>query len=188
MSFDPLRSPIDYVVLAGRRSPGLAELQGFSSPRRWDERRGYALSGGTLVFRGIGLSRGKLLLRLLSEQDFEDWRAWSEIVQRPPLGERARSLEIQHPILEDLGIRAVVVEDVKQPAQTADGEWTVEIALIEWRRPQLALSRPDSSEDRPPEPADPAERALQTLTGALSRVAAGGELPTREITDALAGL
>lgn len=188
MTFNPISAPIDYVVLAGRRSPGLAELQGFSSPRRWDERRGYALSGGTLIFRGVGLARGKLLLRLLSEQDFEDWRAWSELVQRPPLGERARALDISHPILEDLGIRSVVVEDVKQPTQSADGEWLVEIALIEYRRPLLALSRPDGSEDRPPEPADEAERAIQTLTGALNRVAQGGGLPTREITDALAGL
>jgi hypothetical protein len=186
VTFNPISAPIDYVVLAGRRSPGLAELQGFGTPRRWDERRGYGNSGGTLIYRGVALARGKLLLRLISDQDFEDWAAWSELVQRAPLGERARALDISHPILEDLGIRSVVVEDVKQPTQTADGEWTIEIPLIEYRPPQRALSRPDGSEDRPPEPADNAERGLQTLTGVLNRVAAGGELPVRELLDGLA--
>jgi hypothetical protein len=186
MPFNPIDAPIDYVLLAGRRSPGLAELTGWSSPRNFDERRGYGLTGATVVFRGIGLASGKLIIRLLSAEDWSDWEGFRTLVQRPLLGERARPFEIQHPILEDLGVIAVVVTDVKQPTQTGNGEWTIEIDLKEYRRPTPAISRPEGPEDRPPEPASREERGLQTLTGVLDRVQRGGELSERELTDGLA--
>ena len=70
MTFNPITDPVDYFELAGRRSPGIAVLKNADSPRRWDERRGYALSGGFLRFRGIGLARPIFTLRLLTEEDF----------------------------------------------------------------------------------------------------------------------
>jgi hypothetical protein len=188
MAFNPISQPVDRVTLGGRQSPGLASIEGFSSPRRWDERRGYGLSGSTVVFRGIGLATGKLILRLYTEQDFADWSSFSELVQRPPSGERSRALDISHPILEDLGIRSVVVEDVKQPTQTGDGEWTIEIALKEFRRPVVALSRPDGSVDRPPEPEDQNDIAIRDLAGISQRAQRGEAVNFQEVTDALANL
>ena len=149
MTFNPVTEPIDYVLLANRRSPGLATLSNVTSPRRWDERKGYALSGARVVFRGIGLARPILTLRLFTSEDFEAWHEWSPLVQRPPVGERSRAQDIWHPILEDLGITKVVVEDVGQPRQTADGEWSIEIKFIEFRRPVPTLETIGSSEERP---------------------------------------
>ncbi len=141
----PLDTPVDYVLLAGQKSPGIAEILGASSPRKWDERGGYALSGATLVYKGNGLAKFTLQLRLYSVEDWAAWDAWRPLVQRPPVGARARALEIVHPFLEALEIRSVVVEDVLQPIQTGDGEWTIEVKFIEWRRPLVALSRPDGA-------------------------------------------
>lgn len=168
MTWDPITDPVDYVMLAGRRTPGLAELTGFASPRRWDERRGYALSGSTVVFRGIGLARGKLVIRLYSEQDWADWHAFAPVVQRPPPMERPRALEIVHPITEGLGVRAVVVEDVTQPTQTGHGEWTIEITLLEFRRPTIALAVPDAAQEQP---VDPVDRYIEQLTGQVQELA-----------------
>lgn len=152
MIWNPIDEPVDYVLIAGVRSPGIAELQGFSSPRRWDKRGGYALSGSTLVYRGVDLAEGKLLLRLSTVEHWAGWSEFSRLVQRAPLGERARSMDISHPFLEELGIRSVVVKDVLQPVETADGEWTVEIQLLEFRRPEFALATPEGSQDRPTDP------------------------------------
>lgn len=154
MTFQPIDDPVDYVELAGQRSPGICEVLGGSSPRRWDERRGYGFSGSTLIFRGVGLCRPTLKLRLYTAQDWADWHEWSRLVQRPPLGERARALDIVHPILEDLGVRSVVVEDVLQPQQTADGEWTIEVRLIEYRRREAALERIDGATAAVTDPID----------------------------------
>lgn len=158
MSWNPIESPQDFVILAGQRSPGIAELQSASSPRRWDIRRGYGLSGATVVFRGIMLAEFKLLLRLYSAEDWESWDTFRELVQRPPSGERPRALDISHPILDAFGIASVVVTDVIQPTQTEDGVYTIEIRLLEYRRPEIALSRPDGSDDV--EPRDEVERRI----------------------------
>lgn len=207
MTFDPLRSPIDYALVAGQRTPGICEIIAADSPRRWDERRGYGLSGATVVYRGAGLSRPTMLLRLITDQHWEDWRAFAPLVLREPspdaaevrsrerrieaarterdglaravavnprLGNdprvtdrlsranrraseptplqalrRPRALDVWHPILEDLGIRSVVVENVLQPRQTADGEWTIEVKLIEHRVPVYTLARPEGSQAQP---------------------------------------
>jgi hypothetical protein len=188
VTFNPITAPVDYVLLAGQRSPGIAEIVGASSPRRWDERRGTYLSGGTWIFRGLGLASFKLLLRLYTEQDWIDWATFRELVQRPPVFERARALEIVHPILEDLGIVAVIVKDVMQPVQTGDGEWTIEIPLAEYRRPQVQVSRQDGTADQPAEPEDPADRTLRALAGLVAQESSGQQVSFRAVNDALAGL
>ena len=168
MSFDPVTSPVDYVLLEGKRSPGLATISGADNKSRWDERRGFALSGARVVYRGMGLSRPTLTLRLYTVDDWAGWHQWRPLVQRPPVGERATASDIWHPILEDLGITAVVVENVLQPKQTAPGEWTIEIKLIEHRAPVFTLENVDASAATP---TDPVERRIAELTAQVGVLA-----------------
>lgn len=146
---NPFSEDVDYALIGGKRTPGTLTLEGVNSPRQWDERRGFGYSGATLIFRRVGLSRFTARIILVTEEDFEDWDLFRPTVAAPPRGERARALDFWHPIAEDNEIHAVVVEDVVAPHQTADGEWTVEIRLIEFARPQLALARPNGTQDRP---------------------------------------
>lgn len=203
MTFRPLTEPCDYILLAGQRSPGVAEVLGADTPSRWDEQRGFGLSGARLRYRGAGLSRPTVLIKLFTEDHFDAWKGWSEIVLREPsptaadaqrrarrieaareerdqtlqnialapaIGQqpevqqrlravsaraneplvprsrRAEALDIWHPILELLGITSVVIENVLQPKQTADGEWTVEIKMIEHRPITYALAAIEGSQ------------------------------------------
>jgi hypothetical protein len=161
MTFNPVTEPIDYFELAGTRSPGLAEIVDADSPRRWDERKGYALSGAWLVFKGAGLSKFKAVIRLYTEQDWADWHAFRAILARAPVGSRDKHLAIWHPILEDLGITDVAVLNVLQPKQTGHGEYTIEILFEEFRRPTAQLSRPEAAQARP---VDPVEQEIERLT------------------------
>jgi hypothetical protein len=171
MTWSPLEQPQDFVVLGGRKTPGIATLEGFSSPRRWDERRGPGLTGATLRFMGVGLAKGTLRLLLTTEEDWDDWEAFAPVVQRPPIGHRATHLQIEHPQLELLGIRAVAVEDVSQPTPIDDtGLWEIEIALLEYRAPQPALSTPAGAANEEPE--DPLDRRIAELTETLERESA----------------
>lgn len=154
MVWDPLSQPVDYIKLGGQKSPGLAEVLGATSPRKWDERGGYGLSGSTVVFRGVGLCKFSVKLKLYTEEDWADWAAWKPLVDKPPLGTRARAQDIWHPLLEQLGVAAAVVEEVSQPEQTNDGEWTVSIKFIEFRRPKVALAKPDGAKATPADPID----------------------------------
>ena len=149
MSFDPINNPIDYILLSNRRSPGLAVVRGASSPRFWDKRRGFALSGARVFFRGVDLAEFFVTLRLLSEEDFEAWHAWRDLLKRPEPGVRQTALDIWHPILEDLEIVSAVVLDFTQPTQVADGEWNLDIKFMEYRRPVRINSEAEFSEEAP---------------------------------------
>lgn len=168
MAWDPLSSPVDYFLLANQKSPGIAELVGASSPRKWDERGGYGLSGSTVVFRGVGLSRFSFKIRLYTEQDWSDWFAWKPLVDRPPLGERPKALGISYPLLEQLGVTAVVVEEVSQAEQTNPGEWTITIKFIEFRKPKVALAKPEGAKATP---ADPVDVVIEQLSNQVKELA-----------------
>lgn len=170
MPFDPTTSPVDYVILAGQRSPGIANLDGASSPRQWDERRAYGQSGASLVYRGLKPAKFTLALLLISAEDWAAWDAWRPVVQRPPTGTRPRALDIEHPITEMLGIRSVVVEDVLQPRQTGNGEWTIEIKLLEFRPPTTTVTRPQASADRAPV-TDPVDAVIERLAAQVQELA-----------------
>jgi len=151
VTFNPDLAPVDYILLANEISPGIATITGANSPRRWDERRGYALSGARVVFRGIGLARPVVTFRLSSFEDWNEWHDWRERVglQRPPVGERARAKDIWHPILVDLEIVSVVVEDVGQPIQVDHGVWDIAVKFIEFRPPVRTLETIGASEETP---------------------------------------
>lgn len=169
MSWNPIDDPCDYITLSGQRSPGIAEVRGANSPRRYDERKGYGLSGATVVFRGIGLTRFTVELRLSTEQHWADWYAWKPMVDRPPAGTRPKALDIWHPFLEDLEVKSCVVEDVSQPSQVEDGVWAIEIKFIQFRRPVLSLSKPEASKAAP---VDPVDQRIEALTKQFQDLAA----------------
>ena len=169
MSWNPLEHPVDKATIGGQLTPGLCELVGADSPRGWDERQGYGLSGATVFFTGIKLSHFSIKLRLYTTQDWEDWHTFKPVVDKPPIGKRPRSLDCAHPLLEDLGIRSIVIENVGAPEQTDDGEWTVELKVIEFRRPKFTMARPEGSTATP---VDPIEQQIQAYADKITELLA----------------
>ncbi len=170
MTFNPIDDPVDHILLANTRSPGLATIDGASTPRQWDQRRGYGLTGSTVIYRGNRLSPFVVQLKLLTTQDWEDWEDFRQIVQRAPAGERSRAMDIWHPILVDLGIVSVVIEDVTQPRKDGDTNvWLIDIKCLEFRLPVFDLAQPEGSDERPD---DPVDRYIEELTGQVQELAA----------------
>lgn len=161
MTWNPLDEPMDKIWLAQQWSPGICDISGANSPREWEERKGYGLSGAIVIFRGVGLAHFSVKLRLYTTQDWNEWAAFKPLVDRPPYGRRPRALDIWHPILVDQGIYAVGIEDLGQPDQTADGEWTIEIKMVEYRFPKYALAKPEGAAATPK---DPFEEQIEALT------------------------
>lgn len=169
MTWNPIDAPVDKAFLGGRVTPGLCDIEGANSPRNWDERDGYGLSGALLVFKGVKLSHFSIKFRLYTPADWDDWHAFAPTVAKPPLGKRARSLDIAHPITDEVRIRSVVVEDVLAPVQTGDGEWTVEVKLIEWRTPIRTLAKPQGSTATE---VDPVEQQIQANSDRIAQLLA----------------
>jgi len=187
MAFNPETNPVDYILLANRRSPGIAVVNAATSLRQWDERRAYGLSGSIVVYRGVKLARPIVTFRLLSSTDWDEWHEWSTMLARPtitvsrqaqtesvaiqrPRIQGARPLDIWHPILEDLGIASVVIEEVTQPKQVDDGEWNIDVKFIEYRRPVIAL---EPAKAPATTPTDPVDVYISDLTSQVQALSAG---------------
>lgn len=164
----PLTEPIDYVTFAGHRTPGIAEITGAGSPRRWDERESYGYSGAFVVYHGQNLSHFAVNVRLITEDDWTAWYTFKPIVDRVPLGKLQRPFDIVHPLLGMLGIHAAVVEDVSQASQVEDGIWQIEIKCIEYRSPRLALAAAKGAQATPDDPEDARIDELQKQNAALA--------------------
>jgi hypothetical protein len=173
VTWDPITSPCDYILLASKRSPGIAEVRGASSPRKWDERDGLGITGAFSVFTGRGLAHFSVVLRLYSAQDWQDWHEWKPIVDRLPTrrggeGKDSGKLAIWHPLLQTLDIKAVGVAEVMQPDQTGDGEWSIEIKFVEFRVPKVTLAKPEGADETTAEAIDPIEENwIKPLTSLL---------------------
>lgn len=160
--WNPIAEPQDWVDFAGIRSPGFADIVGASSPRSWDERDSYATAGAFLVYHGKKLSHFSVKLRLYSAEDWDGWwQLYPILAVLPRRGQVAKAIDITHPVLAAIGIHAVVVEEILQPEQTADGEWTVEIKLIEFRAPVISVAKADGAKATPADPEDAQLAELQ---------------------------
>lgn len=177
MSFDPFVTPIDYFLLASQRSPGVAQIAGAGSPRKWDEHGGYGLSGSTLIFTGTKLSEFEARLMLTTSQDWADWHAWKPLVARPPRMTRPRALDIWHPWLEELEIKRAVVLDVLQPEQDDTGGWTRIVKFKAFRAPVRTLAKPEGSQAKPTDPVDAYIEKLTNQVQTLARGDNAGPLP-----------
>jgi hypothetical protein len=173
MAFDPITSPQDYILLAGKRSPGIAEVLNAASIREWDERGAYAVTGGFSVFKKRKLAHFSVKFTLYTRQDFADWAAWKPIVDQLPKRRGGNTpdsgrLSIEHPILADLGIKDCGVEEVGQPDQVDHGVWAVVIKFIEFRAPAMTLAKPEGAKTTP---VDPYDQYIEGLTGQFQRLA-----------------
>lgn len=178
MSWNPIEEPTDFAVVAGQRTPGLCDVKKAGSPRRWDKRRGYGLSGSTLVYRGTDLGEFSLCLRLYTVDDWNAWHAFKGVVRRPEAGRRATALDIVHPQLAEVDITSAVVLDVLAPVQTSpEGEWTIEIPMQEFRRPVVTVAPVAASSPRTENNADLAlEREIDRVAGEFAAEARAGGL------------
>lgn len=168
MTWNPIQQPVDYVLLQGERSPGIAEIVGANSPRMWDKQQSYGYGGAILRFKGLDLSKFNLNIRLYDAKDWTAWDEWKKIVDKPPSMKRPTALDIWHPFTQTLGINKVVVLDVKQPAQEADGVWLISIELSDFRELKLSLTRPPEGSKAGEKPTDPYDVKIDQLASSLA--------------------
>lgn len=160
MSFNPLKTPVDHIILSGQRSPGIAELSGFSIPKKWQELSGMGFSGGFVLYRGRKVSKGTVRIRLYSDADWIAWDLFVPLLRREPRSRQPKAQSIWHPWLQMLGIKSVVVEDLKQPVEIDNGGYAFDIKMIEFRQPKRRLAKPKGAEEKEKK-LDPVEQEIQ---------------------------
>jgi hypothetical protein len=166
MPFNPVRNPVNVLELDGKKSPGLATIRNAASMREWVERGGYGQSGGFSIFKRRKLAHPVVEFRLYTAEDWDAWHEWAEMIYRLPRTRAGQTpaggyLRAAHPILEDLGIKALGVEKIGQPDQTEDGVWTIVVEFIEFQAPQITLAKPEAT--KPTKPLDPVEEEIRRM-------------------------
>lgn len=161
MTWNPYDSPIDHFLLEGQRSPGIARVAGHGPPRKWEERNGYGLSGSTLVYLGNGLAKWKIEIELWTPEDWEGWHQFKRLLVPSKPGLYAKAQDIWHPFLEEHEIKSAVLLNTSFPKQVSDGVWLVENEWMQYRRPKIALQKPEGSSAD--EPADPVDQYIDSL-------------------------
>lgn len=170
MGWNPIKLPIDFFILQGRPNPGIGRIEKASSPRKWDEIGGYGASGSVLIFHGRRLVPFDGIVELYTEEDWEYWDQWKELVMRPPYGKIPKAKDIWHPWLELLEVRSAVVTDVLQPEDMGNGGHRIVIQFLEHRRPKLQLSAPAAAEQKP-QSTDPVDKYIEQLTSQVQELA-----------------
>ena len=169
---NPLSNPDSYdvAIIAGKPTPGLLQVVGASSPRTWDKRKGMGLSGAWLFYMGDDLAEFSLVIRIWTEEQWAEWERFQPLVMKAPIGTRPKALEIYHPYLVPLGIKAIVVRDVKAPEQVDDGLWEIEILVTQFRAPKPAIGKPDAAKAAEEKP-DLIDRATAAMTAQVQDLA-----------------
>lgn len=163
-TFDPFFTPVDYILLNSKKSPGIAKVTGATDKRKWDVQAGYYTTGAITIYRGREISHFTVTLTLTSAQDWIDWAKWRSLVARPPNGTFIRTaMTIEHPWLRMLDIREVNVEEVGQPEENDEtGAWTIAIKFLEFRLPTPSFAKPEAAKTK--ESDDPETRQIAGLT------------------------
>lgn len=173
MTFNPfVQPPVDYILLAGQKSPGLAAIDQGDAERIRDYavRQPPFTSGARIVFKRIELAEFSVRIRLLTADHFAEWEQWRPVIDTvPDVRREAKALDIWHPLLEDLDIKAVVIKSVSQLVQTNDGEWTCTIKFLESRGlPKISLAPIEGAKATP---ADPVDQLIDRLAGQVEELA-----------------
>jgi hypothetical protein len=173
----------DYFCLGGGQagsvavSPGKCVVSGLNRPQGWDVRKGYALSGATVVPTGSNLSKFSVIVTVWAGAQYSEWKDFSNtyLTRAAVLVSGTvtpKALSIVHPVVNDppYSITEVVVEDVVALRENDDGIYEFEIHFLEYRKPLPAIGKPAAAT---PVAANPVPSASdKALAAANARAAA----------------
>ena len=148
-------NPVDNIDLYRRMrvvsvlSPGHVEITGASRPEKWDVKEPKGSGGATTTYQGESVAKFTAKFSLWKDADrdcFAEWDAFLPILRKATGAKQPTALDVYHPILDQLGIRSVVVEDIGQLVLDGLGGATVEVKFIEYRPPAPKGGTPKGSE------------------------------------------
>lgn len=167
--WNPIDTPINKFVVEGQLSPGIGTIEKANTPRKWDEVGGYGASGSVLIYHGRKLVPFDGIVKLYTVQDWDEWHAFSQIVERPPNGKIPKALMVWHPWLAFAHVFSAVVTDVLQPRELEQGGHEIVIQFLEYRRPKPSFAKPEAAGK--PESTDPVDKYIDQLVGQVQELA-----------------
>lgn len=173
---------VDFINIGNVAPPGKWTLVRADKVYGWEIRKGFALSGATVVPTGDELVEAEFEVELWDANDYPAFKTFrSQYLKKAlvgvPGGVTAQALGIGHPELQELGCTNVVVRKLTPLVNDGFGSWRCTVVFLQYRPPILALPKPSSAipDVLPPTPSanDQLEREAQEAQRVLANEVAG---------------
>lgn len=170
----PYANPLDnaqaplwhFVVIAGRRTPGVCDVSDAERTYKWDVKSGPGTQGETATYQGFGLAKFKIRLRMWTPEQIAEWDELRPLLKYDAGRKSVEAVDVTYPSLTDQDIFAAVVESIGALHVDA-GLATVEIGCIEYRPP------PRVSATKTPSTVGKAQAGAAGSTGGVSAAGQG---------------
>lgn len=166
MSVELWDSPQDYIVLAGKKSPGIAEVSDAKAVYDYHIQEAPYFTGAKMLFKRRDLAKFSVRLHLLTREDLAELTEWRTVIDRVPDSRRlANALDISHPQLSALGITSCVALSVSQLEHDTFGGYYLTIQFMEFKGlPVPSQAKVDAAK---PSDVDPVDAEIITKTATL---------------------
>lgn len=158
MSAFLLSDPVDYILLGGQKSPGLATVRGAKDKRLFKDHGVPYATGERSTYLKQELVDFEVLIRCFTSDDLIAFDMWRKIFDAPEKrtviagpdsknDKATKALDIWHPHLEPLRITAVTVREVSQFEPADDtGIWQCVLKLRQFKGlPQQTSAKVDGA-------------------------------------------
>ncbi len=133
----------NYMLVAGKRTPGVVRLSGNDLKIGWDKQQATATSGGWTKRINEPIKEFDAEFNLCDEvnaegrSDFDDWDPFEATLKAAVAPKKKPyALDVSHPDLARVGITAVTVETVGGMVLDGKGGATCRVHFIEYRPPK----------------------------------------------------
>lgn len=169
----------DYCTVAGMVCPGWCEVTGWKRNWGWQKKHGKGIQGTVLTYTGKPSAEGTIKFFLTEPVDFANWESFRPLFKYDPTRATVVGVDIVHPAIQDLEIKACVTEDIGQLEHEGLNLWTITVKLIEFTKPPpaSAVGTPTGADSGkagvnpagPPAPTDPLQIKIAALYQQLNQ-------------------
>lgn len=140
----------EFILIAGVRSPGLAEVSGADRTYDWDTKTAPGTEGATSTYKGKGPVTFTVKFTFWEEEQIDQWNRFAPLLKYEAVKSVVKPVDIIHPALAQNGIGAAVTKKIGQLAHDGLGLWTVSVEFLEYFPPKKknATQTPSGPKDK----------------------------------------
>ncbi len=137
-----LDNPIDipslweFILVAGVRSPGLAEVSGADRTYDWDTKTAPGTEGATSTYKGKGPVTFTVKLTFWDSEQIDQWNRFRSLLKYESVKSVVKPVDIIHPALSQNGIGAAVTKKIGQLTHDGLGLYSVTVEFLEYFPPK----------------------------------------------------
>jgi hypothetical protein len=134
---DPLEEPEawDYVELAGRENPGIAQVDGFDRAFGWEVKDGKGVKGAVITLNKYPPAKGSITFTLWAVGQFAELMDYLSVFNYDLTKKSSDAVDIWHPSIAVSNVKSVVCTNIGPLVHKGKGLYTLKVDLLEYWPP-----------------------------------------------------